>query len=139
MNKDTHQTYAIKVIKNHPEYIKQAALERKILEDVYFFKKLFPFFTTYNSLFFSFVVFTYHLLIVSHLFFYPLIFFILILYMLQLIYYDPNDTHRMIRLVDHFVYCGHNCFVTEMLGVDLYNVMRQNKFHGFSLNLVSRV
>lgn len=45
MNADTHKSYAVKVIKNRPEYIKQSALERKILEDVYYF-----IFFTFNSL-----------------------------------------------------------------------------------------
>lgn len=34
MCKDTHQTFAVKVIKNLPAYTKQAALEKNILENV---------------------------------------------------------------------------------------------------------
>jgi serine/threonine protein kinase len=33
--KDNNHTYAVKVIKNLPPYIKQAALEKTILEDVF--------------------------------------------------------------------------------------------------------
>jgi dual specificity protein kinase YAK1 len=33
--RENHQTYALKVIKNLPAYIKQASSEKKILEDVY--------------------------------------------------------------------------------------------------------
>lgn len=45
----------------------------------------------------------------------------------------------MIRLKEQFSYCGHVCFVTEMLGADLYSVMKENRFRGFSLHLVSAV
>jgi hypothetical protein len=33
-NIDTHQTFAIKVVKIRPKYVKQITLEHKILEDV---------------------------------------------------------------------------------------------------------
>jgi dual specificity protein kinase YAK1 len=45
----------------------------------------------------------------------------------------------MLRLVDSFVYHKHPVFVTEMLGIDLYHVLKQNKFRGFSLSLISKV
>ena len=43
--KDTHQTFAIKVIKNLPAYTKQAALEKTILTNVFF-----PFLFNYSLL-----------------------------------------------------------------------------------------
>ncbi|KAA6399210.1 MAG: putative Serine/threonine-protein kinase ppk15, partial [Streblomastix strix] len=89
LEKETHATYAIKVIKNLPAYTKQAGLERQILTDI--------------SL------------------------------------ADKVDQHHMLRLVDSFTFYGHFCFVTEMLGIDLYSVMKQNKFRGFSLNLIAKI
>jgi hypothetical protein len=42
MCKEDHRTYAVKVIKNLPAYIKQASLEKAVLEDVLiYFKMLF--------------------------------------------------------------------------------------------------
>jgi hypothetical protein len=53
--------------------------------------------------------------------------------------YDVDDEYHMLRLVDSFIYCGHHCFVTELLGIDLYAVLKQNRFRGFPLSLISKV
>ncbi|KAK2960324.1 putative serine/threonine protein kinase [Blattamonas nauphoetae] len=52
---------------------------------------------------------------------------------------DPEDEMHMIRLVDQFHFHGHFCFVTDILGIDLYSVLKQKDYRGFSLNLISKI
>lgn len=49
--------------------------------------------------------------------------------------YDP-DHYPMVRLLDHFVFRNHLCFVFELLGVSLFDLIKMNRFQGISLNLV---
>eukprot|EP00249_Psilotum_nudum_P023541 c28917_g1_i2 orf=630-3848(+) len=50
--------------------------------------------------------------------------------------YDPEDKHHIVRILDHFVYRGHLCIVFEMLGVNLYELLKVNSLRGISLNLL---
>ncbi|KAK2952812.1 putative serine/threonine protein kinase [Blattamonas nauphoetae] len=52
---------------------------------------------------------------------------------------DPNDDYHMLRLVEQFTFHGHFCFVTDLLGLDLYATLKQHRFKGFSLNLISKM
>jgi tetrahydromethanopterin S-methyltransferase subunit F len=52
---------------------------------------------------------------------------------------DERDEHHMLRLVETFMYKNHFIFVTEMLGIDLYSILKQNRFRGFAINLLSKV
>jgi len=51
---------------------------------------------------------------------------------------DPNDHHNIVRLLDHFVHRGHQCFVFEKLSYNLYELLKKSNFKGVSLNLVRR-
>jgi dual specificity protein kinase YAK1 len=89
INKTTHESYAMKIIKNLPPYNKQAETEKQVL--------------------------------------------------MKIKDYDANDEFHMLRLVEYFIYHNHFCFVTELLGIDLYAVLKQNRFRGFPLSLISKV
>ncbi|KAK2942414.1 putative serine/threonine protein kinase [Blattamonas nauphoetae] len=52
---------------------------------------------------------------------------------------DPNDESHMLRLIEQFTFHNHFCFVNELLGLDLYAVLKQHKFKGFSLSLISKI
>ena len=47
---------------------------------------------------------------------------------------DPHDRHHIVRLRDFFMYKGHLCLVFELLGLNLYELIRRNKFRGLSLS-----
>jgi len=51
---------------------------------------------------------------------------------------DTNDQHNIVRLLDHFVYRGHQCFIFEKLSYNLYELLQKSNFKGVSLNLVRR-
>ncbi|KAJ1914720.1 dual specificity protein kinase yak1 [Tieghemiomyces parasiticus] len=50
--------------------------------------------------------------------------------------HDPDDTRNILRLLDAFVFRGHLCLVFECLSVNLYELIRQNRYQGVSTNLV---
>ncbi|KAG5361234.1 Dual specificity protein kinase pom1 [Yarrowia sp. C11] len=49
---------------------------------------------------------------------------------------DPDDVHHIVRYRDRVTFRGHLCIVTEMLFLNLYELIGFNKFRGFSLELV---
>jgi len=49
---------------------------------------------------------------------------------------DPTGERRTLRFLDHFLYRNHLCLVNELLSVNLYEVIKQNMFHGVSANLI---
>lgn len=49
---------------------------------------------------------------------------------------DPHDRYHIVRMKDFFMYRGHLCLVFELLGLNLYDLIRRNKFRGLSLSLV---
>ncbi|KAI7860051.1 kinase-like domain-containing protein [Circinella umbellata] len=50
--------------------------------------------------------------------------------------WDPDGQHHILRLFDVFTYRHHLCLVFELLSVNLYELIKQNKFRGLSINLV---
>jgi serine/threonine protein kinase len=48
---------------------------------------------------------------------------------------DPNDEHRLVRLVDYFTFRQHLILVFELLSMNLYELVKQNQFRGLSLRL----
>ncbi|RKP14850.1 kinase-like domain-containing protein, partial [Piptocephalis cylindrospora] len=52
--------------------------------------------------------------------------------------WDPDDTYNSLRMTDHFYFRNHLCVVTECLSINLYEFIKQNQFHGFSLGLIRR-
>ncbi|EDR27989.1 hypothetical protein EDI_022350, partial [Entamoeba dispar SAW760] len=49
--------------------------------------------------------------------------------------FDIDGKGNTIRLFDHFLYCNHVCIVTELLGINIYELMKQNGCRGFGLNV----
>ncbi|KAI7901240.1 kinase-like domain-containing protein [Cokeromyces recurvatus] len=49
---------------------------------------------------------------------------------------DPYDEHHILRLYDSFMFRNHLCLVFELLSVNLYELLKQNHFKGFSIYLV---
>lgn len=49
--------------------------------------------------------------------------------------FDRDDSRHIVRLKDTFVYRGHLCIVVELLSVNLYELVKQNQYRGFSLKL----
>ncbi|KAI9494062.1 kinase-like domain-containing protein [Zychaea mexicana] len=50
--------------------------------------------------------------------------------------WDPKGDHHILRLLDVFKHRHHLCIVFELLSVNLYELIKQNKFRGLSINLV---
>ncbi|KAL4855458.1 Dual specificity protein kinase YAK1 [Chlorella vulgaris] len=49
---------------------------------------------------------------------------------------DPGDQHHIVRLKDFFLFRNHLCLAFELLSLNLYELIRHNKFRGLSLSLV---
>ncbi|KAI8343347.1 kinase-like domain-containing protein [Chlamydoabsidia padenii] len=50
--------------------------------------------------------------------------------------WDPDDKHHILRLLEHFMYKHHLCLVFELLAINLYDLIKQNSFKGFSTKLI---
>uniref|UniRef100_A0A0D6R4L1 Protein kinase domain-containing protein n=1 Tax=Araucaria cunninghamii TaxID=56994 RepID=A0A0D6R4L1_ARACU len=50
--------------------------------------------------------------------------------------FDPEDKHHIVRVLDHFVCQRHLCIAFEMLGVNLFELLKLNQYRGISLNLL---
>ncbi len=51
---------------------------------------------------------------------------------------DKDNTHNIIHLYDHFTFRSHTCLTFELLSINLYELIKKNKFQGFSLQLVRK-
>lgn len=49
---------------------------------------------------------------------------------------DKNDDNHLLRLKDTFVHKHHLCLAFELLSINLYELIKQNQFHGLSTALV---
>ncbi|KAK4051852.1 serine/threonine protein kinase, CMGC, dual-specificity [Microbotryomycetes sp. JL201] len=56
----------------------------------------------------------------------------------NLVKWDPEEKHYVIRMVDSFTWRGHLCIVTELLSINLYELVKANSFAGFSTTLIRR-
>ena len=52
--------------------------------------------------------------------------------------YDPEDKKNIIKKHEHFVFRRHLIITFELLSVNLYEFIKMNNFHGFSLSLIKR-
>ncbi|KAF8376942.1 hypothetical protein HHK36_030313 [Tetracentron sinense] len=50
--------------------------------------------------------------------------------------FDPEDKHHIVRILEYFVYQGHLCISFELLGTNLYELLKINTFRGLSLSIV---
>lgn len=51
---------------------------------------------------------------------------------------DPEGTHNIIHMLDYFNFRSHKCITFELLNINLYELIKKNKFQGFSLMLVRK-
>lgn len=51
---------------------------------------------------------------------------------------DKDNSHNIVHLVDHFTFRNHVCITFELLSMNLYELIKKNKFQGFSLALVRK-
>ncbi|XP_064632345.1 dual specificity tyrosine-phosphorylation-regulated kinase 2-like [Lineus longissimus] len=51
---------------------------------------------------------------------------------------DKDNTHNIIHITEHFVFRNHICITFELLSMNLYELIKKNKFQGFSLQLVRK-
>ena len=53
-------------------------------------------------------------------------------------YYDNTSHSRILHMYDYFMYYNHICIVNELLGLDLFELMRRNRNHGFSIQTIRK-
>ena len=51
---------------------------------------------------------------------------------------DKENSHNIVHLLDHFTFRNHVCLTFELLSINLYELIKKNKFQGFSLQLVRK-
>lgn len=49
---------------------------------------------------------------------------------------DPLGEHHFLRMHETFVHRNHLCLVFELLSSNLYELLKQNQFHGLSISLI---
>ena len=49
---------------------------------------------------------------------------------------DREDKANIVRLHDCFIFKNHVCLVFELLGLNLFEVIKKNNYHGLSMNLI---
>ncbi|KAF7642659.1 hypothetical protein LDENG_00253480, partial [Lucifuga dentata] len=51
---------------------------------------------------------------------------------------DKDSTMNVIHMLEHFTFRNHICMTFELLSMNLYELIKKNKFQGFSLPLVRK-
>lgn len=51
---------------------------------------------------------------------------------------DRDNSHNIVHMYDHFNFRNHVCITFELLSMNLYELIKKNKFQGFSLALVRK-
>ena len=51
---------------------------------------------------------------------------------------DRDDQNNIVRLITHFMYRNHQCLVFEMLSINLYELLKNTRFKGLTLNLIRK-
>ncbi|CAB4255129.1 similar to Saccharomyces cerevisiae YJL141C YAK1 Serine-threonine protein kinase [Maudiozyma barnettii] len=49
---------------------------------------------------------------------------------------DPQNKHHFLRMYDSFIHKNHLCLVFELLSNNLYELLKQNQYHGLSMQLI---
>ncbi|XP_009936770.2 dual specificity tyrosine-phosphorylation-regulated kinase 4 isoform X2 [Opisthocomus hoazin] len=49
---------------------------------------------------------------------------------------DKDDNHNIIHMKEYFYFRNHFCISFELLGINLYELIKKNNFQGFSLSLI---
>ncbi|CAN6246434.1 unnamed protein product [Urochloa humidicola] len=50
--------------------------------------------------------------------------------------FDPDDQHHIVRMLDFFLYQNHLCIAFEMLGQNLYELLKRNSLRGLQMKYV---
>ncbi|KAI9471947.1 MAG: kinase-like domain-containing protein [Benjaminiella poitrasii] len=56
----------------------------------------------------------------------------------QLMKWDSKNKHFIVRMLDSFYFRDHLCIVFECLSLNLFDILQQNNYQGFSMGLVKR-
>ncbi|KAI8640674.1 kinase-like domain-containing protein [Parasitella parasitica] len=56
----------------------------------------------------------------------------------KLMKWDPKHKHYNVKMMDSFYFRDHLCIVFECLSLNLYEILQQNSYQGFSMGLVKR-
>ncbi|KAH9363555.1 hypothetical protein HPB48_005912 [Haemaphysalis longicornis] len=51
---------------------------------------------------------------------------------------DRDNSLNLIHMLEHFTFRNHTCITFELLSINLYELIKKNKFQGFSLQLVRK-
>ena len=51
---------------------------------------------------------------------------------------DTDNMANVVHMNDHFTFRNHVCITFELLSMNLYELIKKNKFHGFSVGLVRK-
>ncbi|XP_015928681.1 dual specificity tyrosine-phosphorylation-regulated kinase 2 [Parasteatoda tepidariorum] len=51
---------------------------------------------------------------------------------------DKDNTMNIVHMFEHFTFRNHVCITFELLSINLYELIKKNKFQGFSLTLVRK-
>ncbi|XP_032898844.1 dual specificity tyrosine-phosphorylation-regulated kinase 3 isoform X1 [Amblyraja radiata] len=51
---------------------------------------------------------------------------------------DKNQQMNIVHMFENFVFRNHSCMTFELLSINLYELIKRNKFQGFSLQLVRK-
>jgi len=51
---------------------------------------------------------------------------------------DPNNTTNIVKIKDFVIFRNHVCIIFELLSINLYEFLKNNRFNGVSLELIRR-
>ncbi|KAG6861883.1 hypothetical protein C0995_010589 [Termitomyces sp. Mi166 len=52
--------------------------------------------------------------------------------------WDADGSHHVLRMIEHFYFRNHLCIATELLSINLYELIKANGFVGFTTALIRR-
>ncbi|XP_076325984.1 dual specificity tyrosine-phosphorylation-regulated kinase 4-like isoform X2 [Tachypleus tridentatus] len=52
---------------------------------------------------------------------------------------DKDGYHNVIHIIDHFYFRNHLCITFELMGLNLYELIKKNSYQGLSLALIRRL
>jgi dual specificity tyrosine-phosphorylation-regulated kinase 2/3/4 len=52
--------------------------------------------------------------------------------------WDADGNHHVLKMIEHFYFRNHLCIATELLSINLYELIKANGFVGFTTALIRR-
>lgn len=52
---------------------------------------------------------------------------------------DVNDNHHVVHMIENFYFRSHLCITFELLSMNLYELIKKNKFQGLELGLIRKI